>query len=373
MISRDFAVTHFRYADASWLAAALYEEGRLSQLEVRPFPDPSIIGNVYLGKVESAKPEIGGCFVRIGEETCFLSDRSFKAGTELLVQVTKEMTGRKQPCVSSALSLTGAYVTAEEGKSGWSYSRRLSEEAKERLSMLSELDPGFRLIVRTSAEHASLQQVQNEAEVLTGTIRALREREKTRTVYSLLYTPPAFYTEMLFRLRTVPERIITDDPTALAELRSRAPSIPSEYYDDPYPLASLFNLSRDIERLLSKTVHLKSGADLVIEQTEAFASIDVNSGKTAKKKEPESTYLAVNMEAAKEAARQIRLRSLSGIILIDFINLKKEEDRKALLSYMREQLQQDPGYTEAVDITPLGIMEIVRKRTQKTLAARLLS
>ena len=371
MNGRVFAVIHFQRRGASYLAAALYDDGELLQLSVRPYPDPTLIGNVYLGKAESSHPEIGGCFVRIGEETCFLPDRSVKPGTELLVQVTKDAVGAKKPCVSAKLSLTGTYAVAEEG-SGISYSRHLSKARKAELAPLAE-ETGCRITFRTACADAHLPDIRAEIGILTGTIRALRERETMRTAFSLLHTPPAFYADMYTRLRGgAPDRIVTDDPTAYGELRSRAGAVPVSYYDDAFPLAKLYNLERDVERLLETRVHLKSGAELVIEQTEAFVSIDVNSSKKSSGKDPELTYLAVNLEAAGEAARQIRLRNLSGIILIDFINMRRAENNAALLAKMKEHLAEDPLTASAVDITALGIMEIVRKRTQKTLAAQLL-
>ena len=142
-----------------------------------------------------------------------------------------------------------------------------------------------------------------------------------------------------------------------------------QYYDDPsITLDNLYSISTGIDKLLSKHVWLKSGASLVIEHTEAFNVIDVNTEKAGKNnRNKESTFLKINLEAATEIARQIRLRNLSGIILIDFINMKIQENVDELLAFLKSELEKDRVSTHVVDITKLGIVEVTRKKTQKPL------
>ena len=143
------------------------------------------------------------------------------------------------------------------------------------------------------------------------------------------------------------------------------------YQDKLQPLYKKYPVETAIEEALRERIWLKSGGYLVIQMTEALTSIDVNTGKYDGKKQSEETFLKINLEAAKEAARQMRLRNLAGIIIIDFINMKKEENNEYLLSEMRKFLRQDPVLTVLVDMTPLGLVEITRKRTRKTVAEQM--
>ena len=140
------------------------------------------------------------------------------------------------------------------------------------------------------------------------------------------------------------------------------------YRDAQYPLASLYSLKSQLEQALSERVWLKSGANLIIQATEALTVIDVNTGKNIARKEPEEQFLSVNLEAAAEIARQLRLRNISGIIIVDFVNLKYKEARKKLLQEFSGMLALDPVQTTLIDMTPLGLVEITRKKIQKSLA-----
>ena len=372
MIESTLVITNIIRNDKSYRVCCLYKDGTLEQLAVRNFPDPSLVGNIYLAKVENVQKNIGGAFANTGEGRCYISDRSLKPGDEVLVQIKKDAVGEKHPYAVTEISLAGKYVVVEEGETNLGYSSRISESKKNEIRAYAEFFESLnkRIIFRTNCENADIEDIKNEAAILNGTILSLRNNEKSRTVHSLMYTPLSFYIQFLTGLKTdYPQKITTDDPVVYNEVLSRAGEAEVEYYRDNYPLAKLFNIDSDVERLLKKRVYLKSGAELVIEQTEAFVSIDVNSGNNIKGKVPEDTYFNVNVEAAREIARQIRLRNLAGIILVDFINLNSKEKRAALLSEMKTELLKDPIRTNAVDITKLGIMEIVRKRGQKTLAA----
>lgn len=175
------------------------------------------------------------------------------------------------------------------------------------------------------------------------------------------------------------EKIITDQKTLYEELCVSRQDIPVasmcaiEYYEDSLlPLARLYNLERELDQALQEKIWLKSGGFLIIQQTEAFVAIDVNTGKHSSKKDAEENYKQINREAALEIARQLRLRNLSGMILVDFINMKNTNDQSELLQYMGSLVRSDPMQTVVVDVTALGIMEITRKKSAKTLAEQLL-
>ena len=162
--------------------------------------------------------------------------------------------------------------------------------------------------------------------------------------------------------------IVTDEREIYDELTNVPPAdIQVRFYEDSYPLVSLYNLETSLERALGKTVWLKSGGYLVIEPTEAMTVIDVNTGKNIEKKSPEETYFKTNLEAATEIAFQLRLRNLSGIIIVDFIDMKEEEHNTELLNAFRQHLNQDPVKTTLVDMTALGLVEITRKKIRQPL------
>ena len=162
--------------------------------------------------------------------------------------------------------------------------------------------------------------------------------------------------------------IVTDDPEIYDELKNAASAeLPIRLYNDSYPLSALYNLETALDRALGKIVWLKSGGYLVIEPTEAMTVIDVNTGKNTDKKTPEDVYLKTNLEAASEIAFQLRLRNLSGIIIVDFIDMKEEEHNKELLQMFRQYLNQDPVKTTLVDMTALGLVEVTRKKIKQPL------
>ena len=196
-----------------------------------------------------------------------------------------------------------------------------------------------------------------------------------RTCYSLVYKNKD---ELSLNARNYMnhslDRIITDLPEVYSSLRELFGEHKEEqdkvllYEDDSYPLIKMLGLETKLSRVLSEKVWLKSGGSLVIQPTEALTAIDVNTERAiAGKRNPETTFFKVNLEAAEEICRQLQARNLSGIIIVDFIDMKKEEHRKELLSYMRGLLREDPVKAVLVDMTPLGLVEITRMKRVKPL------
>ena len=380
---RDIVITKLEIDSIPVTAAAYIRDGVLSLLKIErddaASADRLIPGTIMIGKVESVQKNIRGAFLRLGEENCYLEGAHLKAGEELTVQVKKTAAGVKQPTVSRTLEIPGQYCVvsyAEGMPGGVDISKKLSQGQRETLGgWKKDIDPqGFQIILRTNAGHADKATVLTEVNGLIGLLKEILAKAPTRTCHSVLYRPMPFYAELFSEIRgEEPDRIVTDQEEIYQYLKEEAQRMPYRfpadtaekltlYRDESFPLASCYNMRRDIGRLLSDKVWLKSGAYLVIEKTEAFYSIDVNTGKCIRGKIPEETYRQVNKEAAAEAARQIRLRNLSGMILIDFINMKKAEHCEELLHVMRDELREDPLRAEAVDITKLGIMEITRAR-----------
>ena len=218
-----------------------------------------------------------------------------------------------------------------------------------------------------------------EAQALIRQAAALWQNAGMRTCYSCLYRPESGY---LTEIRDTPqeqyEEILTDDPALYEEIRAflerscpQAFSALRLYQDSAVSLRNLYGLPAKIREACGKRVWLKSGGYLVIEPTEALTVIDVNSGKYTGKKGTRDTFRLINREAALEIARQLRLRNLSGIILVDFISMEKKEDEKELLQLLSAELKKDPVKTAVVDMTPLGLVEITRKKVRRSIYEQL--
>lgn len=353
----------------------------------------TLTGCIYIGKVKNIVKNIRGAFVELGggqmgylpiadaRHPVFISrarEAKLTEGDELLVQVVKEGTRSKEPMLTTELTLPGRLLVLTFGAKGTGLSKKLSEESKSRLRALvkplTNGDYGF--VVRTNAAEATEQTVVQEAEVLIAQYRHLTAVANHRTCYSCLYRPPAPYIAHI-RDSYAGElaQIVTDDEEIYEEVKAYLQEFQPEdagkltFYEDALlPMHKLYGLPHKLEQALKPQVWLKSGAYLVIEPTEAMTVIDVNTGKyVSKKSQVQETFLKINLEAAREAARQIRLRNLSGIILVDFINLESPDDIRTLMDFFAACLAKDPVKTNLIDMTPLQLAEITRKKIRKPL------
>ena len=234
-------------------------------------------------------------------------------------------------------------------------------------------DKEFGIIVRTNAADASKEEILKELEYLKSLYHKAAVDGRSRTCFSCVYRTEPFYISAVrdANSRNL-EEIITDIPEISRQisdyLNSNSPEEKEKlrFYDDKLlPLYKLHRLETVLEEIQHEKVWLNSGGFLVIQQTEAFVSIDVNSGKFTGKKKMQETYRKINLEAAKEIARQLRLRNLSGIILIDFINMENPDHQDELFHVLQKYLRKDPVKAKAVDITPLHILELTRKKVRK--------
>ena len=351
-----------------------------------------------MGKVQKILPDIKGAFVEIENRTsCYFpytkesnfvytmpkKTSGLRAGDELLVQVTREAIKTKAPCVSSNLNFTGKYLVLTTGNRTLGISTKIPAEKREELKeLLEELLPEERtygIILRTNGALASAEELREELRSLEAQFTQLYRKALHTPCYTKLSRGESITASILKDVHwEETEKIITDQKALYEELCISRQDTPAasmcaiEYYEDSLlPLARLYNLERELDQALQEKIWLKSGGFLVIQQTEAFVAIDVNTGKHSSKKDAEENYKQINREAALEIARQIRLRNLSGMILIDFINMRDCEDRSDLIQYMRSLVRSDSMQTVVVDVTALGIMEITRKKSAKTLAEQL--
>ena len=397
---REYLVCKIQYRERDFIAAALYEDRKLVFLRMEPDGEPSLVGCVYRGVVDSVSRNIGGAFVDIGDRSlCFLPLKRHshvQASSGILVQVVKDASGRKEPVLTDNIRISGKYAVLSMQASPAAYSTKLTPEEKRVLCKWMEdagrpdgtgslpEDAGGRslpygVIVRTNASRARKPDFLDEIGSMAGQMDAIRSSYAKAKKGELLWKPEPFYVQALRDLYEAPDRCFTDIPSVAGEL-SRFTDQPAgtEYPEDgaiyraeagkAFSLPELYGLPHELDRLTQKIVWLKSGAFLVIEQTEAFVSIDVNTGRCTKGRIPEETYRKVNLEAAAEIARQLALRNLSGMILVDFIKLENEDHKDELIHVMQKLVRKDQVRTEAVDLTPLGIMEIVRHKVRKPLA-----
>ena len=234
---------------------------------------------------------------------------------------------------------------------------------------------GFGFIIRTNAMHASIESIFEEIEFFRNLWIATSDLRIYRKCFSLLYQAPSSYISSIRDgYHNEVGWIVTDDERIYKEIKDYLEVYQPEdihklklHDGSVTTLKVLYNVDRDLERVLSEKVWLKSGGYLIIQPTEALVSIDVNSGKYVSKKEAQKEYLKINLEAAKEISHQIRLRNLSGIIIVDFINMQSAESKETLIKAFEEELAEDPIKTTLVDMTKLNLVEITRKKGRRPL------
>lgn len=383
------------YRQKEVIVAALMEQNRICQLHIAAQENKGILGNIYIGKVQSIVKNIHAAFIEIANGVnCYYSmdekseifftnqkkDKTMKIGDEVLVQVSREGIKTKLPCVTGNLNFTGRYLVLTSQRKELGFSGKLKKEEKKRIRAILEehLPKQAGLIVRTNCRDADTADILRELEQLQQQYEDLLKKASTRVCFSLLEESMPDYMQVLQSTYTKNlEEIVTDDKTIFQQIQRylqcyETKAVPVRFYEDSLlPLAKLYCLESAISEGTQERVWLKSGGFLVIQQTEAFVCIDVNTGKFSEKKEIQDTFRKINLEAAREIAWQLRLRNLSGIILIDFINLEKEEDKKELLQNLQGYLKQDPVKGTVVDMTPLNIVEVTRKKVRKSLQEEL--
>lgn len=310
-------------------------------------------------------------------------DGRILAGDELLVQMEKEAIRTKEPVFTMNLSLPGKYCVVTNADSSKSVSSKLSRQEREILRSHILMNTEYGIVVRTNAKELlafnDFSFLTEECNFLAEQMNKILTEGIHRTCYSRIHkAAPTYLTELRDNKALEYEQIVTDDSALYEELKSFLHSyMPEEetflslYTDETLSLHKLYGLNTKIQELLQPKVWMNSGAYLIIEQTEAMYVIDVNSGKNNSKKSSDSYVLSVNMEAAKEIMRQIRLRNLSGIIIIDFINMEDETMKEQLMQELKRLAKLDRIQTTIVDMTPLGLIEITRKKTTRSLKAQL--
>jgi ribonuclease G len=400
---------------------AIMEDGVLAEFLIERKEERGIAGNLYKGKVARVLPGMQAAFVDIGmEKAGFLHASDFfdipedvqlinppgdevefeetpkppsgrrvplekriSPGEEILVQVAKDPLGTKGARITSHVSLPGRYMVFMPNTKHIGISRRIeSEEERKRLKEIARsLDTekgGF--ILRTASEGRSKREIQRDLRFLTKLWTRIQQKAETAAAPTLIHQDLDLIT------RTIRDFFTTDTDKVMIDsakdhrrivdfVRNFMPRLRSKIvlHSDSEPLFDRYGIEEKIEKALERRVWLRSGGYIIIERTEALTAIDVNTGRFVGKRNQEETIVRTNLEAAQEIVRQLRLRNVGGLIIIDFIDMEKEGNRKKVYEALKEALKRDKARTNILKISELGLVEMTRQRTRESLENQLLS
>lgn len=359
------------------IISAWLEDGEFAEFSSEPITEGSLVGNIYKGRVKNIVKNIHGAFVEIDKgRLCFYPlDERKKPGRlrneeELLIQIKKDGTDKKEPLATENIELTGQFLVLSSDKSFVGISGKIRDKEKKeslRRFVSAFVTEDFGFIVRTEAVRAEEEEIKREACRLSEKYYDIQERQQYLKSCQLAATNQDFSSRYVFSLSPGRvDHIITDDDEICEKAQESGYQVRRMEKKDQ-SIERGYRFSHALEESFHTRVWLKSGGFLIIERTEAMTVVDVNTGKSIGRGSKEDHIIKINREAAKETARQIRLRNLSGIILVDFIDMKEKEEEDRLLSFMQSLLNKDSKKAVAVDMTKLGLMEITRKKVRKPL------
>ena len=381
---------------------AIIENGAVQELHIERALERGLVGNVYLGKVARVLPGMQSAFIDIGlERAAFLHvadlhghpaakpegmpaaiEKLVFEGQSLTVQVVKDPIGTKGARLTTQVSIAGRLLVYLPHDNHIGISQRIgSHETREalRARMIAlagnPAEGGGGFILRTNAEEASDQELADDIAYLRKTWAQIRQRAMSRPAGSLLHQDLSLAERVLRDIASEgTQSIRIDSKTQYESLRAfgdnYAPGSVAklEHYRGERPIFDLYNVDEEIARSLARRVDLKSGGYLIIDQTEALTTIDVNTGGFVGARNFDETIFKTNLEAAGAISRQLRLRNLGGIIIVDFIDMAREEHQAAVLTEFRKQLSKDRTKVTVSGFTQLGLVEMTRKRTRESLA-----
>ncbi|MBE9537062.1 MAG: Rne/Rng family ribonuclease [Proteobacteria bacterium] len=393
---------------------ALLEDGNLVEFYVERGNDTSLMGNIYKGRINRVLPGMQAAFVEIGlEKAAFLyvadvlsdtkvigqmmaSNENLNAaeesqlgksspiedmlteGQEILVQITKEPIGTKGARVSSHLSIPGRHLVYMPDSSEIRISRKIEDddERKRLAEIVSSAMPdegGF--IIRTASAGAEKEEIEADMSFL------LKQWEEVKTRGDKIPPTSLIHQDIDMSLRSIRDiittdvdKIVTDSPenhkSILSFINKVMPKVKDRVslYDEDEPIFDRFGIEMEIDEMLSEKIWLKSGGYIIIQATEALTAIDVNTGRFTGKKNLEETILKTNLEAAKEIGYQLRLRNLGGIIIVDYIDMVKQESKDKVYVAMQEAMKKDRAVFRISEISELGLLEMTRKRIRNSIA-----
>jgi len=385
---------------------AILEDAVLVELMVDQAETERMVGDIYLGQVQAVLPGIQAAFVDIGtEKAAFLhvsdiareeedDDEEEEAdarnrryppiqdliqkGERVMVQATKEPIGTKGPRVTTHISLPGRFLVFMPGSTHVGVSRKIeTREERSRLRAIArEVIPadGAGVIIRTAGEELTRQVFEREYLTLTDTWEKAQRRAKSMKPPSLVHREAKLTSGLIRDVFTEKvDALIIDSKQVHGEVKTYLEGVDPELldrvhlYTDPVPLFDKYGIEDAIREAFQRRVDLPSGGYIIIEPTEALVSIDVNTGRYTGKKDPEKTILRTNLDAAREVARQLRLRDVGGIIVCDFIDMETKTSQERVLQELRTHLNRDRARTRAFQVSELGLVEMTRQRVRPSL------
>lgn len=380
--------------DPEEIRVVILENGTVVDLVMERTGQRGLVGNIYRGRVENILPGMQAAFVNIGQDKngflymgqaargseeeleIPLSGQQIAEGRPLLVQVAKDAVGTKGARLTTQITLAGRNLVLIPLAEYIGISRRIEEEdERDRLRLIAEsIKPqGMGLIVRTVAEGKSERELQNDIDYLLRVWQALQPKIKHGSVPSLVYQDITLVNRIVRDLFTEDvEKIIVDDRTVFSLLQELLTSIEPSLADrvqlfSGTDIFGFYGLTDEFAKAAQRRISLKCGGYLVIDQTEALTVIDVNTGKFVGEINLADTVLKTNLDAAEEIARQLRLRDIGGIIIIDFIDMDDEDHRQLVLQQLQECLKRDRTKSNVLGITKLGFVEMTRKKARPDL------
>lgn len=374
---------------------AILEDGKLVEIHIERKQEKKIVGNIYKGKTENVLPGMQAAFIDIGEDkNSFLYvddliseedlpiEKKLFSGEKLLVEVIKEPIKPKGSRVTTNITIPGRYLVLMPKNKNIGISRKIEDEQeRERLKKIVQeiKPPDMGIIIRTASEGKNKEELERDLNFLITTWEKILQKSAILPAPSLLYEDlNLLYRTIRDLFTTEVERLIIDSEEEYKKVLDFLDSFAPHLKDRVYLFRELdnifeyFGIEEEIRKALKKRVWLKCGGYIFIDQTEALTVIDVNTGKYVGKSKLSETILRTNLEAAEEIARQLRLRDIGGIIIIDFIDMDNKEDEQKVIDKLQEELSKDKTKTNIVDITKLGLLEMTRKRVRRDLGQMLM-
>jgi ribonuclease G len=392
---------------------AVLEDGKLEEFNIERTTEERLVGSIFKGKVRNLEDGLKAAFVDIGfEKNAFLHywdivpnqfdsgveivereggrrpqkpkitqkdiPRLYPPGSEIIVQVTKGPIGTKGPRITTNLVLPGRYLVLLPNSDQSGISRKIEnqEERKRLKKILRELaiPDGMGVIMRTAGEGQQLRYFVRDLALLLEEWRGVSEKIKKQPMATCVFQEPDLIERTVRDFLTEDvERIVVDNQKAHDRMRDMISKISKrsaskiKLYAEAQPIFDRFNISKQLENTFSRQVHLKGGGYIVIDETEALVAIDVNTGRHKGSRDQEATILKVNLEAAEEITRQLRLRNMGGLIVLDFIDMKGRRDQQQVYARMKDGLRRDKAKTHILPISQLGLMEMTRQRHSESV------
>ena len=386
------AITQGNYCGKE-LELLLYldDHNRPIELHSQSVNTPSLVGNIYIARVSQVIEQLHAAFLQAGDLKFYFPMEDISRliftkkqgnpdklcqGDELVVQVVRDAIKSKEICVTGNISLGGEQVLITTGNLLQGVSKKLPTEMRKKLKeMLSQMEPlPYGIVVRTSAETAGVSEIRRQILELDQVYKEFVGTVLYKSCGQLIQKAPHPFFPHIKRLyREGCQQVVTDQNSWYYDLESMGmDDIEIRLYDDDeYSMEKLYNIPKILEDLQKKHIYLPSGGCLVIEPTEALTVVDVNSGRNTKKLSREAYFMANNKEAAVEIAKQLRLRNISGIVVIDFINMTEAENREQLLTLLRSACRNDYVKVSVLDYTKLGLVEITREKKYQSVSEQL--